>query len=57
MKAARLKKYALEIHKKKLFIYFSHFLYTKMVVKHKTYLPSPRFHQQRRPTYFLRTYV
>ena len=35
IKIIRLNKYTLEIHLKRL-IYYSHFLYTKMVVKHKS---------------------
>ena len=32
----RLNEYTLEIHRKNLFIHFGHFLYMKMVVKHKS---------------------
>ena len=36
MKVVKLNKYTLEIHLKFFLNLFSHFLYTKMVVKHKS---------------------
>ena len=36
IKIAKLHKYTLEIDLKKKLIYFSHFVYTKMAVKHKS---------------------